>query len=193
MSVSTGGDARADLDSHADPCAFGKHCYVLSTYSESVNVTGFHKSAPPLRCIRIACVAVAYDCHLTHETFILVFDQVLYIPDLETSLICPDQLRDNGVTVNDTPLLRLEPSERSNDSHSIIEMNSGLRIPLMFDKPISYFHVRKPTQAEATDDLNHNHVCMTSSVEWRPYDVDFKPKPLYGSKFKGTRHPTGSL
>src|SRR5210317_481488 len=172
MSVSAGGDARADLDSHADTCAFGKHCYVLSTYSESVNVTGFHKSAPPLRGIRIACVAVAYDCHLTHETFILVFDQVLYIPDLETALICPDQLRDNGVTVNDTPLLRLEPSERSNDSHSIIEMNSGLRIPLMFDKPISYFHVRKPTQAEATDDLNHNHVCMTSSVEWRPYDVD---------------------
>src|SRR5210317_1945322 len=96
------------LDSHADTCAFGMHCFVLSTSEESsVNVSGFHSSMKSLQDIRIARVAVAYDCPLTRDTYILVFDQVLYIPSLEMNLLCADQMREHGVVVNDVPLIRL--------------------------------------------------------------------------------------
>ena len=90
------------LDTHADTCAFGKHCRVLSTYSESVNVSGFHKSMDSLKNIKIARVAVAYECPLSFQTYILIFDQVLYIPSLDTNLLCVDQMREFGLIVNDT-------------------------------------------------------------------------------------------
>ena len=82
MSVTSGWDPRVHLDSHADTCAFGKNCFVLHTYPQTVNVSGFHSSMNSLNNIKVACVAIAYDCLLTHETFILIFDQVLYIPSL---------------------------------------------------------------------------------------------------------------
>jgi len=40
-------------------------------------------------------------------------------------------------------------------------------------KPISYFEVRKPTQKEANDEINHVHVVLTSPLEWNPYDARF--------------------
>ena len=125
-----------------------------------------------LNNIKFACVAIACDYLLTHETFIHIFDQVLYIPSLETSLICPDQLREQGITVNDTPLLRLHPSEWNQYSHSIADPNSRLHIPLHFQKPISFFYCRKPTRDEATDAINHTHVHLTSEIEWKPYDPE---------------------
>ena len=170
MSIRSHDAPRADLDSHADTCAFGIHCYVLHTYPQTVNVSGFHTSMKTLDKISIACVAIAYDCLLTHQTYILIFDQVLHIPTLETSLICPDQLREQGIIVNDIPLQRLHPSDRNQNSHSIIDANSKLHIPLHFEKPISFFYHRKPTRDEATDSLNFLHVHMTSEVEWQPYD-----------------------
>ena len=68
------------LHTHADTCAFGKHCHVLHTYDDTVDVFGFSQSLKSIREVHIATVAVAYDCPLTHQVFVLIFDQVLYIP-----------------------------------------------------------------------------------------------------------------
>ena len=158
------------LDTHADTCAFGKHCRVLHTYNETVSVSGFHPSMNSLSDVKIAKVAIAYDCAYTHQTYILVFDYVLYIPSLEVNLLCVDQLRDYGIIVNDTPLIRLPVEQRAPTSHSILAPQSDLHIPLLFEKPISFFHCRKPTYDEcSTED---NFVQMTSSVPWEPYDED---------------------
>jgi hypothetical protein len=116
----------------------------------------------------VASVAIAYDDPLSLETFILVFDQVLLVPSLDTNLICVDQLRANNVTVNDIPLLRIAPIKRQATDHSII--TDSLHIPLLFDKPISYFESRIPTEQEISDDTNYKKFYMTSSIEWEPYD-----------------------
>ena len=159
-----------ELDSHADTCAFGKHSLVLATYPHTFDVSGFHSSLPQLKNVKEATVAVAYDCPLRHQTYILRFDHVLYIPTLETNLLCVDQLREQGIIVNETPLLRLRHSERHEHSHSILDPNSELHIPLSYNKPISYFTCRRPTPEEASDDINNIHVDMTSPIPWKPYD-----------------------
>ena len=105
------------------------------------------------------------------RTYILVFDHSLYIPKLEFNLLCVDQLRDHDITVNDIPLIRLSADRRTPHSHSIVSRADDLHIPLKLDKPISYFHSRKPTQEEIMDDVNHLHVPMTSSVPWELYDT----------------------
>ena len=122
-----------------------------------------------LKNVYVACVCVAYDCVSTMSTYILVFDQCLYIPSLDVNLLCVDQLRDHGLKVNDVPLIRLSADERTNESHSIVCKETGLHVPLNFDKPISYFKCRVPT----TDEVESTHnttVNMTSSVKWEPYD-----------------------
>ncbi len=83
-------ELRCELDSHADTCVFGGHCRVLHTYSHTLNVTGFHSSMKTLKNVHVACVCVAYDCVSTMNTYILVFDQCLYIPSLDVNLLCVD-------------------------------------------------------------------------------------------------------
>jgi len=122
--------------------------------------------------VKIAKVAVAYDCLLRHETYILIFDQVLYIPNQDVNLLCVDQMREHGVLVNDVPLQRLKPQDRTPDSHSLLDEASGLQVILRFHKPVSYFSCRKPSQEECYDDLNNTHVVMTSAIPWIPYDPD---------------------
>jgi len=122
-----------------------------------------------LKNVHIVCVSVAYDCVSTMSTYILVFDQCLYIPSLDVNLLCVDQMRDHGLKVNDVPLIRLSADERTNKSHSIMWNDTKLHIPLCFDKPISYFKCRVPTPDEIENDQNCT-VHMTSSVKWKPYD-----------------------
>ena len=120
--------------------------------------------------MHIACVCVAYDCASTMNTYILVFDQCLLIPSFDVNLLCVDQLRENDIKVNDIPLIRLSKNDRTNKSHSIMCMDTGLQIPLEFNKPTSYFKCRVPTLDEVNDKTQHTTVHMTSSVQWEPYD-----------------------
>lgn len=57
--------------------------------------------------ISIVDVAVAYDCPYSLTTFILIFHQVFYIPGMHHHLLNPDQMQENGIIVNDIPLIRI--------------------------------------------------------------------------------------
>jgi hypothetical protein len=109
---------KCELDSHADTCCFGKGSYVMyrneNTYAE---VVCFDKAMGKIKNIPIVTVALAYDCPKTFTTFILIFHQSLYIDTLKSHLICPNQIRYNGHTVNDCPLQYLSPTARTLDSH----------------------------------------------------------------------------
>ena len=169
--ISGNATARCELDSHADTCAFGQRStFLISTLSDKISVSGFHPKMETILDVKIASVAVAYDCVSTLSTYILFFHNVLYIPSMEVNLLCPDQLREHGVKVNDIPLLRIPPQERTIEHHSIIEPQSGLHIPLEYNKPFSFFTVRKPTRNEVFDSINNMHVTLTSELEWNPYD-----------------------
>jgi len=96
--------------------------------------------------------------------------QCWFIPSLDVNLLCVDQLRANDIKVNDIPLIRLREEERTNESHSIMCTDTGLHIPLEFNKPISYFKCRAPTLDEVNDETQNTTAHTTSSVEWEPYD-----------------------
>ena len=106
------------------------------------------------------------------RTFVLHFDQVLFIPTMDHNLLCVDQMREHGVLVNDIPLVRLPPDQRSHESHSLVihgDSSGKVAIPLQFDKPISYFEIRKPTRDEVLGD-DCTHFYLTGSIPWEPYD-----------------------
>lgn len=146
-----GNENLCELDSHADTCAFDSSlCVVLSELSYTMDVGGFHRDLLSIKNVPIGSVAVcycSYDCERTYQTFVLVFHNVLIIRDLGVNLLCPDQMRENMVTINEVPLVRIDPDKRDDRCHSIIATGQDpeLHIPLLYSKPFSYFKCRKPT------------------------------------------------
>ena len=167
---------RAELDSNCDTCTFGKGVHIVNDTGRRVSVDPFLESLGSLRNIKIITAAVAYDDPHTYQTYILFFHQALYIPSLKRHLLCPNQIRSNGIEINDTALIHLPHNHRNKYSHSIIaeaeETFAEVHIPLQLEgQTTSYFETRKPTQWEV-DNLDKScvHVHMTSPAEWKPND-----------------------
>eukprot|EP00980_Cylindrotheca_fusiformis_P003211 scaffold727_cov104-Cylindrotheca_fusiformis.AAC.1 len=166
-------EGTCELDSHADTTTIGATGRIIYDTGEVISVKGFHERLPSLQDVKVVTAALAYDDPVTSQTYILFFHQALYFPDLKTNLINPDQLREKGITVNEVPLLRLPPDKRTIHSHSIVDEFTGLHIPLKFNKPISYFHCRRPTAEECIpNSMRHDciHVHMTCEQPWDPYN-----------------------
>ena len=165
--------SRAELDTHADTCCFGQNGTIVEETGHTVTVSPFTDGLGDLSDIKICTIAVAYDCPDTLMSYILLFYQSLYIPTLAHHLICPNQLRENLLTVNDTPLRYLPAAERTLDSHSIITTSPKLIIPLHCLGTISYFDTRRPTTYELFEDPSIPKLIMTSNHPWDPYSSHF--------------------
>lgn len=164
-----------ELDTHADTCCFGRNCWVLAEdLSMSVTINGFAQSLGEISA-PIVNVAVAYDDELSHTTYILVFNQVLFVEELLHNLVSPFQVRMNDITVNDTPLRMLVQSKGLGQidpmAHSILTNEPKLHIPLKLRGTISYFNTRKPTAREMELVEEYPRVVMTyASPMWDPHD-----------------------
>ena len=95
---------RAELDSHADTCGVGETAYILEYTNRTMDVGAFSQHYQTMEDIPIVKAAVAYDDPITGEIFILVIGQAFYFGDkIQDILLKPNQLRANGVIVEDIP------------------------------------------------------------------------------------------
>ena len=157
---------RNELDSHADTIVAGANCVLIERTGKVVSVSPFSSEYNSIDDIPIATVATAYDTG-KGETYILIYNEALYFGDrMSHTLLCPNQLRHNGLIVDDVPV---QYSEKS--THSIFIEEANLRIPLHLDGIISGFTTRQPSMAELAD--ISNHVEMTSADDWNPDSKDF--------------------
>lgn len=160
-----------ELDSHADTCCAGSNCAVLEYTGKSCSVVGFNRDNPKdkLTHIPIIKTATAYDTP-TGETLILVIPQALYLGDyLSYSLLCPNQLRDHGIILDDVPQ-HLAPDPRL-ATHSIYAPEENVRIPLEMRGVISLFYTRRPTAIEIEE---CPWIVLTSELEWDPHSPAFQ-------------------
>ena len=153
---------RCEMDSHADTCVAGNNCTVLEFTGRHATVEAYSPDYPSKE-VPIATVATAYDCPSSGETYVLIINEALYFGDtLSFSLLCPNQLRDNEVHVNER--------HRTHAPDSIFGIyipTTPLHIPFDLDGVIAGFHSRQPTDSEL--DNIANHVELTSEVEWIPH------------------------
>lgn len=100
-------EGTSHLDSHADTSAGGLNFVMLDRpedVSQYVDVAPFSDEYEPIKGIPIATCATAWTSPLNGVTYILVFHQMLYFGEkLKHSLLCPNQIRDYGNVVEDTP------------------------------------------------------------------------------------------
>lgn len=117
------------LDSHADTTCIGRNFRVISHTDKVCEVFPYHPGYESIQEAPIVQAAMAYDDPDSGETFILVVNQCLHLGDMmEHTLMNPNQLRANGIIVNDVPVhLATDPSKAT---HSIYVIQDDLVIPL---------------------------------------------------------------
>jgi Reverse transcriptase (RNA-dependent DNA polymerase) len=157
---------RTDLDSHADTCVLGGTFHIYENTAQQCTVYPYSTSYKP-KVVTIAHGGTAYD-HSDGHTYILdVNNGFNMITDLSTSLLNPNQMRANGIAVDDTPV---HLSHDGLSTHSIFIPDLNLRLPLQLDGIISFLPTRIPTAGELESCV---HVTLTSPVDWDPYSEDF--------------------
>jgi hypothetical protein len=94
--------------------------------------------------VQIGTVATLWEDPQSGKSYILIIHEALYLGKvLPDTLLTPNQLRANGLTVEDAP-----KQYDSRSSHSIYSKDSKVCIPLDLQGVISGFESRKPTWEE---------------------------------------------
>jgi len=133
-----------ELDSHADTLVAGANFVILEYTDTSCSVTPFCKSYESKQGIPIVKAATTYDDEATGVTYILILGQALYFgEEVESRLLCPNQLRANGVIVDDTPI-----SHNQSSTHSITFPEDNVSIPLKLNGCLSMIQTRTPSVQE---------------------------------------------
>ncbi len=160
--------ANCELDSHADTSVAGANFTVIEFTDLVCNVSPFAKSYECKKNIPIVKAVTAYDDEKTGITYILVLGQALYFGDeVETSLLCPNQMRSSGVIVDDVPV---HLSHDNSSTHSIIFPDEDMSIPLKLNGCFSYIPTRTPTSDEIE---SCRWLTLTSDAPWDPNKIPF--------------------
>ena len=156
---------RLGLDSHSDTSCLGKHAHILEVVEGKLcEVYPFCNSYSPTCDVPVVNGALAYDDEMGN-TYILIVNQALYFGDkMEHSLLCTNQVRNNGLIVDDR---RVEHDWKGDGhTHSIEVPESNVIIKLESHGPTSFIPVRNPTDEELE---TLEWIELTSDMDWDPY------------------------
>ena len=78
-----------EIDSHADTCVAGKNCLVMRYTERVCDVMPYSDAYEPKKAVPIARVATGYTNN-AGQNFILILNEVLYMPDLDHTLLNPN-------------------------------------------------------------------------------------------------------
>jgi hypothetical protein len=134
-----------DLDSHADTSCAGSNFIQLEDPVRFATVYPYSSELPALQKIPKTFAGIAWVNPATGQLYFLILNECLFFGDrLNHSLLCPNQLWSNGLTVHDTPMMFDQHS-----THSIYNPASGISMDLKC--AVSYFDSYAPMLEEAMD------------------------------------------
>lgn len=122
---------------------------VVSLEDYTVRVKPFSNEYEAMPDIKVGTVETVYTHPTTGEAFILVINQALIFGDkIQNSLLTPNQMRSNGVTVSDVP-----KQFDSSSAHAIIatvdDNGEKVTLPLRLRGVISFLDTEHPTACHA--------------------------------------------
>jgi hypothetical protein len=133
-------------------------------------VSAFTDTHEVIHDVPIVTAATAYDDPKTGITYILILGQSIYMGDrMNTSLLCPNQLRMNNIMVDDIPK-HLAPQSKPS-THSIICSDEDMILPLSLKGVISYIDTRTPSQEELD---TCKWITLTNEHDWDPHSEFFQ-------------------
>ena len=156
-------DGRLEIDNHADTFVAGRNCALLHFTERVCDVMPYWHEYEAKKGVPIAKVATGYTSAHGKRS-ILVFNEALWMPELENSLVNPNQLRHHGIEVQDNPFHR-EPMIIQVDSNE-----NGFVACLKSKGTDIYLDTWTPTDK----DLNEcPHFTLTAPEAWDPGTIEF--------------------
>ena len=151
-----------------------KHCFVFEFYGKSYNVDPFNNILGSVKDIQITDADIDYYCPYSHEFYILICRNSLYLPNMEYNLLPPFIMREIGSTVNDTP--KIHCTDITSKDHCITFSKIDMKIPLHINSTFYIFHKMRPTADEIQScekiliPSNHQH-CNTYCILYELNEV----------------------
>ena len=93
---------RSELDSHSNTTVAGKDCVIHRYTYRSYDVAPFSDKYTPMKDVPIVSAATGYTS-ANGRNYILVFNEALYIKEMQHTLINPNQCRHFGAEIQDNP------------------------------------------------------------------------------------------
>ena len=113
--------------------------------------------------------AVAYDDPTMGQAILLIIHQSIYVTGMNHNLLCPMQLCDNGIKVNEHPKHCTHIPSWEDHTINFVDVSYSIA-PLLYGVT-SYFPTRTPTKDEVEgyqDDGDYLEL-MANSLEWDPH------------------------
>ena len=152
-------NGRLGIDSHADMSCAGRHARIVGVEEgKTSTVYSFDDSMKPSQKIKTIHVAYAHDT-TDGKTFILRVNHCLdFTSSMHHSILCTNQSRANGTSINDCPTIYDRHS-----SQSVIIPDTDIQLPIEFNGPVPFLSIRYPTDDE-WDTCQHIH--LTPEEVW---------------------------
>ena len=152
-----------ELDSHADTIVAGSNCVVLQYTGQECDVSPFSDDFKPVKGVPIAHVATAWQSPVSGQTYILVFNEALWMgTTMDHTLLNPNQLRHYGTIVQDNPTSPLPLS--------IVTEDRSFCMGLFMQGTTVKVQTHSPTQIELE---TCPHVVLSSPSPWDPNNISF--------------------
>ena len=172
---------KSELDLHANMIVVGKDYFIFESTGKTCNVEPFTADHDVATNIPIVDAALAYDCPFTHETYILIIRNTLYIDSMKNNLIPPFIMREGGVIVNDIP--KMHSSGHIINDHCISFKDTNLGLPLLLNGIFSYFHTRKLSAREL---YSKDKTFLTPvASEWKPHCQSYSHNESIMTNYEG--------
>jgi hypothetical protein len=156
-----GNNGRCEMDTHADTCVAGSNFLMCEFDGTLCDVSPFTDEYQLMTDVPIVSAATAWTDEESGETVVLWFNQILWYGNkLDHSLINPNQLRHNGISVCD------DITDRTRRFG--IDIHGELFIPFEMKGTIVSFESRVPTKWELQ---NCRMITVTSDKPWDPTSV----------------------
>jgi hypothetical protein len=147
----------------------GSNCRIISYTAKNCHVSPYHPKYKAIENVPIVQAGVTYVHPETGAKYNLIINQALYIKELPNAIINPNQLRANGLIVDDCPQ-HLAPDPET-ATHSIQVPDQKLHLPLQLKGILSYLPIHYPSDEELS---TCPWVELTADSEWNPKCESFQ-------------------
>ena len=95
-------EPKSEPDFQSKIIILGKHLFVFEWSGKSCTVNPFNDCLGSVNCAPINNFDIDYYFPYSHESYILLLHNALYLPNMEDKLLLPFIMREKGATVNAT-------------------------------------------------------------------------------------------
>ena len=157
----------------------------VKNFNTPVNAQGYDPSLGIRQYPTISGV-IGYVHPFTGRKFHIIIHQAVHMPELGHHLLCPMQVRANGVTLNECP--RMYCSEPSAEDHAVVALDEdGERVIVpLFLKGVTSVLETCPVTLEEFD----HHVCprielTAADLTWDPSSTVYEDQENFYLDYKG--------